>query len=218
MIVEDLGLIEYKNAWEYQENIFTNTINNKIGNLPTTNYLLLCEHQPVYTIGRSGNFSNLLINKQELKEKKISFYKTNRGGDITFHGPGQIVGYPIVNLTDLSIGLKKYITIIEEIIIKILAKYTIIGERLDGSTGVWIDTNFPERTRKICAIGVRSSRYITMHGFALNVYTNLEYFNYINPCGFTNKKVTSIEKEINRKIEIEEIKNELKIQFLKYFR
>ncbi len=215
--IEDLGLIEYKQAWNYQDKIFNEQINKKNKNESTTNCLLLCEHPSVYTLGRSGNQHNLLINNIQLKEKRVSFYKTNRGGDITYHGPGQIVGYPIINLSEYSIGLKEYINKIEEVIINLLLHYNIISERLEGTTGVWIDTNKLNKTRKICAIGVKSSRYITMHGFALNVNTDLSFYNYINPCGITDKKVTSMGKEFGKIFDIQEVKNTLIIEFEKIF-
>ncbi|MFC2137020.1 lipoyl(octanoyl) transferase LipB [Bacteroidota bacterium] len=215
--VKDLGIIEYKKAWDYQEKIFNEQINNKVSNRKTKNYLILCEHPHVYTLGKSGKTHNLLINNTQLKEKNVSFYKTNRGGDITYHGPGQVVGYPIINLTEYSIGLKEYIDYLESIIITTIEKFNIKGERLEGSTGVWLDTKIANKTRKICAIGVKSSRFITMHGFALNVNTDLSYYNYINPCGFTDKSVTSIQKELDQSVNIEELKTKLIAEFLNKF-
>jgi lipoyl(octanoyl) transferase len=175
----------------------------------TRNYFLLCEHPPVYTIGKSGRMENLLINEEEMKMKGIEFFKTNRGGDITFHGPGQLVGYPILDLEKFYTDIGRYLRELEEVIIRTLAVYGIKGERSKGETGVWIDPHEPGRERKICAMGVRCSRWITMHGFALNVNTNLGYFENIIPCGIENKQVTSLEKELQRKIDIEELKENL---------
>ena len=215
--IQDLNLIEYKKAWDFQEKIFNKQINNIVLNKKTENYLLICEHPHVYTLGKSGKINNLLINNVQLKKNNVSFYKTNRGGDITYHGPGQIVGYPIINLTEYSIGLKNYIYNLESVIINTIEKYNIKGERLKGFTGVWIDINNSVKTRKICAIGVKSSRFITMHGFALNVNTDLSYYNYINPCGFTDKSVTSMQKELNNKINMIEIKKIIISEFKKIF-
>jgi lipoyl(octanoyl) transferase len=181
------------------------------------NFLLFCEHPHVYTIGKSGNNENLLINEQQLKDKGASVYKTNRGGDITYHGPGQIVGYPILDLEDFSLGIRSYIEKLEQAIIDSLADYGIKSERLDGATGVWIDTDKPGKTRKICAMGVRASRHVTMHGFAFNVNTDLDYFGYINPCGFTDKGVTSLQKELGQEIDIEEVKNNIRSHIAKNF-
>ena len=161
-------------------------------------------------MGKSGSESNLLLNDQSLKEKGVSFFKTNRGGDITYHGPGQIVGYPILDLEEFGMGIRKYIELLEESIIILLQKYKIEASRMDGASGVWLDAGNPLRARKICAIGVRSSRFVTMHGFAFNVNTDLSYFNNINPCGFVDKGVTSLEKELGTSQDIEKIKFELK--------
>ncbi len=206
---QDWGLIEYNEAWEKQESIFQNTISQKIQGLSTENVLVFCEHPHVYTLGKSGDEHNLLLNYIQLQAKDATFVKTNRGGDITYHGPGQVVGYPIFDLANFKLGLKQYIFNIEEAIINTLKLYGINSQRLDGATGVWLNVGMPN-CRKICAIGVRSSRYVTMHGFALNVNTQMEYFNYINPCGFIDKGVTSIEKELGHEIDIEVLKSQLR--------
>ncbi len=224
-IYKDLGLIKYKEAWDYQKNLFGQVIEIKKYNeeLPVCeqtinyNYLLFCEHPHVFTLGKSGSDINLLINKDMLKKKGVEFFNIDRGGDITYHGPGQIVGYPIINLESLSMGLKQYISNLEEAVIQTLKEYSIKSSRLEGATGVWLDTEIPGKVRKICAIGVKASRYVTMHGFAFNVNTNLDYYNYINPCGFVDKGVTSIQKELNKKIEIEEVKEVLVKLFKRVF-
>ena len=212
----DWGLIEYNQAWQKQEEIFNRTILNKQNNQSTENYLILCEHPHVYTLGKSGDENNLLLNYIQLQAKDAQFVKTNRGGDITYHGPGQIVGYPIFDLENFGIGLKQYIYNIEEAIILTLQKYNIKGERLQSASGVWLDVGKPN-CRKICAIGVRSSKFVTMHGFALNANTQLEYFNHINPCGFTDKGVTSIKKEIGSEVDLILLKEELKTFLTKIF-
>ncbi len=213
----DLSLIEYKEAWDFQEKLFKESIELKSQNEEIPNHLLFCEHPHVYTIGKSGSENNLLINNIELQKKEVSFFKINRGGDITYHGPGQIVGYPIINLEAFSLGVKQYIFLIEEVIIQTLKNYGINAKRLEGATGVWLDTSNKLRARKICAIGVRVSRWITMHGFAFNVNTDLNYYNYINPCGFTDKGVTSMEKELGKKIDFQEVKNLVKENFIRLF-
>lgn len=205
----DWGLVEYNEAWKNQERLFNNSIDKKTQELETGNFLVFCEHPHVYTLGKSGDEHNMLLNYIQLQAKDASFVKTNRGGDITYHGPGQIVGYPIFDLANFGFGLKQYIHNIEEAIIKTLSLYNIMSARLDGATGVWLDVGLPT-CRKICAIGVRSSKYVTMHGFALNVNTQLEYFSYINPCGFVDKGVTSMEKELGRKVDFEELKLRLR--------
>lgn len=212
----DWGLIEYNEAWQKQEDIFNETLLQKQNKEQTQNYLILCEHPHVYTLGKSGNEQNLLLNYIQLQAKNAQFVHTNRGGDITYHGPGQIVGYPIFDLENFEIGLKQYIYNIEEAVILTLDKYNIQSERLSGASGVWLDVGKPT-CRKICAIGVRSSKFVTMHGFALNVNTQLEYFNYINPCGFTDKGVTSLEKELGLKIDVEEVKKNLEMFLTKIF-
>ncbi|MEZ5070475.1 MAG: lipoyl(octanoyl) transferase LipB [Bacteroidales bacterium] len=209
---EDLGLMEYARAWETQEDRFHKLVEHKRKpqERKPAQYLLFCEHPHVYTLGKSGDEGNLLIRDEFLKNIGATYFKTNRGGDITYHGPGQIVGYPILDLEERGLGLKQYIALLEDGIIAILAFYGITATRLEGATGVWLDTDRPALTRKICAIGVRSSRYVTMHGFALNVNTNLDYFTYINPCGFQTKGVTSMAKELGRPLDFEVVKRELK--------
>lgn len=206
----DWHLIDYKEAWNKQEIIFNKKVLEKINN--PSNLLeqdfIVCEHPHVYTLGLHGKENNLLISDEFLKKINATYYKTNRGGDITYHGFGQIVGYPILDIEVLGLSLKNYIWTIEEMVILTMRDYNIFCERLDGATGVWIDSKTP-KARKICAIGVKASRYITMHGYALNVNTDLKYFNYINPCGFVDKGVTSMKKELGKKIDSEEVKNKL---------
>ncbi|MCD4773781.1 MAG: lipoyl(octanoyl) transferase LipB [Bacteroidales bacterium] len=214
---KDLGSIEYKEAWDFQEKLFKESLKLKSQNKEIPNHLLFCEHPHVYTIGKSGSENNLLINNIELQKRGVSFFKINRGGDITYHGPGQIVGYPIINLEAFSLGVKQYIFLIEEVIIQTLKNYGINAERLDGATGVWLDTSDKLKARKICAIGVKVSRWITMHGFAFNVNTDLNYYNYINPCGFTDKGVTSMEKELGEKVDFREVKELVKENFMRLF-
>lgn len=209
MIYQDWGLIEYNEAWKKQEILFNESIELKKQNLKTTNTLVFCEHPHVYTLGKSGDEHNMLLNYIQLQAKDAAFVKTNRGGDITYHGPGQVVGYPIFDLANFGMGLKQYIFNIEEAIIKTLAMYGISTQRLEGATGVWLDVGL-KTCRKISAIGVRSSHYVTMHGFALNVNTDLSYFGHINPCGFIDKGVTSMEKELNEKIDMVELKIKLR--------
>ncbi|MDO9152918.1 MAG: lipoyl(octanoyl) transferase LipB [Paludibacter sp.] len=212
----DWGLIEYNQAWSQQEQLFKKSIEQKLRDDTTENYLVFCEHPHVYTLGKSGNEQNLLLNYIQLQAKNAEFVHTNRGGDITYHGPGQLVGYPIFDLANFGMGLKQYIYTMEECIILLLKNYDIIAGRLEGATGVWLDVG-AKSARKICAIGVRSSRFVTMHGFALNVNTQLEYFNYINPCGFIDKGVTSIEKETGRKIDLLSLKYNLRAIFEEKF-
>jgi lipoate-protein ligase B len=217
ILFSDWGLIDYNNAWQQQEEIFNNTIQQKISGNETDNQLIFCEHPHVYTLGKSGDEHNLLIDYIQLQAADAKFVKTNRGGDITYHGPGQLVGYPIFDLANFGIGIKQYIFHIEQAIIDCLAEnYNIFSERLDGATGVWIEPNTP-RARKICAIGVRCSRFVTMHGFALNVNTNLDYFKHINPCGFIDKGVTSISKEIGKSVEMQVLKTFLLEKIRKEF-
>jgi lipoyl(octanoyl) transferase len=202
----NIGIRDYQEAWNFQEELFQKVLAHKQQNeLELLHHLIFCEHPHVYTLGKSGDEENLLLNYIQLQAKNAQFYKINRGGDITYHGPGQLVGYPIVSLEHLKIGLKEYIHKLEEVIIKSIAFFNLKGERLQGATGVWLDTENNSKTRKICAIGVRSSHWVTMHGFALNVNTDLSYFGHINPCGFVDKTVTSIEKEIGTKVEFEEV-------------
>ena len=215
---EDLQGIEYKKAWDYQENLMLDIQEKKRNKEANIHHkLLFCEHPNVYTLGKSGTVNNLLINDVFLKKINATYFKSNRGGDITYHGPGQLVGYPIFDLDQFGFQVKSYIYKLEEVIIKTIAKYEIEGHRLEGATGVWIDIDKPGQTRKICAMGVRVSRWVTMHGFALNVNTNLDYFTHINPCGFTDKTVTSMENEIGEKLDFEQIKRELKEEMAKEF-
>ena len=204
IILTDWGTIDYREAWRRQEEIFDRQIDNKQNKLPTENNLIFCEHPHVYTIGKSGNAGNMLID-----DGTVPVYRTDRGGDITYHGLGQIVGYPVFDLESLGIGLREYITRLEEAVIRLLDDYDIEGGHYAEGTGVWIDTALPSKTRKICAIGVRSSRYVTMHGFALNVNTDLSYFGRINPCGFTDRGVTSMKKELGKSLDINEVKQKL---------
>jgi len=213
VIFDDLGRRDYKEAWEYQERFFNAKVAEKgqpdrVGE-PTPDRLIFVEHNHVYTLGKSGSEQNLLLNHIQLRARDASFYRIDRGGDITYHGPGQLVGYPIFDLEGMGIGLRDYIHLIEEAIIRCISRFGIEGGRLKGATGVWIDPEKSSRVRKICAIGVRASRFVTMHGFALNVSTDLSYFNHINPCGFTDKDVTSIEKETGEKVKMDDVKNDL---------
>lgn len=212
MIIDDWGLIEYNQAWDKQESFFRETIELKTNEQSTTDRLVLCEHPHVYTLGKSGDEHNMLLNYIQLQAAHAQFVKTNRGGDITYHGPGQLVGYPIFDLSNFKIGLKQYIFLVEEAIIRTLAEYNIETTRLEGATGVWLDVDKPS-CRKISAIGVRSSKFVTMHGFALNVNTDLTYFNHINPCGFIDKGVTSMQKELGRVLDMNEIKEKIIKQF-----
>jgi lipoyl(octanoyl) transferase len=231
---QDLGLMEYQAAWDYQEALLKENVSIKseerarkteiVGadvtlfeEAATTHYLLFTEHPSVYTLGKSGDKSNVLLSDEELAANDISFYHTNRGGDITFHGPGQLVGYPILDLEKFYTDIGKYLRNIEEIIIRVMADYGLKGERSSGETGVWIEPGVPGRERKICAIGVRCSRWVTMHGFALNVNTDLSYFNNIIPCGIVNKQVTSLAKELGREIDMNEVKEKVKQKFEEVF-
>ena len=241
MIFKDLGIIDYKSAWDYQEELLQENVKIKselrngkelstpnpkpqttnykprptgsAGRAQTTNHFLLCEHPPVYTLGKSGKKEHVLMTDAELLQQGIAFFHTNRGGDITFHGLQQIVGYPILDLENYYTDIGKYLRNLEELIILTIAEYGIKGERSQGETGVWIDPGVNGKERKICAIGVRCSRWITMHGFALNVNTDLGYFNHIIPCGIQHKQVTSIEKELGRKPDYEEVKGKIKKNF-----
>lgn len=212
IIVKDLGHKDYKETWDYQESLFEEIVELKRKNraentnLPTPNYFLFVEHPHVYTLGKSGHIENLLIDEAALAKKGASFYKINRGGDITYHGPGQIVGYPIIDLENFFTDIHKYLRLLEEVIIRTLADYGIKGERSEGETGVWLDVGTPF-ARKICAMGVRASRWVTMHGFALNVNTDLGYFDNIIPCGIRGKAVTSLNVELSKeKVDTEEVK------------
>ena len=223
-----MGIVDYKTAWDYQENLLLENVHIKTQarinaifdeplSLPTKNYFLFCEHTPVYTLGKSGSISNVLLDDQEMKQKGINFFRTNRGGDITFHGLQQIVGYPILDLEKFGTDIGKYLRNLEELIILTIGEYGIKGERSAGETGVWIQPGVYGKERKICAIGVRCSRWITMHGFALNVNTDLDYFKNIIPCGIPNKQVTSLQKEVGALVNYEEVKEKLKRNFCKVF-
>ncbi|WP_018336649.1 lipoyl(octanoyl) transferase LipB [Butyricimonas synergistica] len=208
----DLGTASYMPVWKRQEELHERVIAEKLKGEETENYLLFVEHNHVYTLGKSGNEANMLINAIQLQAAHAEFVKVNRGGDITYHGPGQLVVYPIVDMANFGVGVKDYVECLEEIVIRTIGEYGIRGERLAGATGVWIDTGTP-RARKICAIGIKCSRYVTMHGFALNVNTDLNYFNYINPCGFVDKGVTSIAKELGHEVPMEKVKEVVKRYF-----
>jgi lipoyl(octanoyl) transferase len=217
MKIIDWGLISYSQAYEQQKVLFELALQKKANHQEMQNLALLCEHPHVITVGKHGLLSNLLFPEQSLKEKKVELYQTDRGGDITYHGPGQLLGYPIFDLESFGIGLKEYIRRLEEIIIRTIGEYGITGERLDGATGVWLDKDLPGKARKIAAIGVRSSRFVTMHGFALNVNTDLSYFRLINPCGFTDKGVTSMEKELGTAVDIEKVKDRIRYHLKEIF-
>jgi len=223
IFLEDLGLKDYKATWEYQELLFDAIIKvkrqnrNENLNKPTKNHFLFVEHPHVYTLGKSGNVNNLLLTEDQLKVKGASFYKINRGGDITYHGPGQIVGYPILDLDNFFTDIHKYMRYLEECIIRTLAEYNIKGTRSEGETGVWLDVGTPF-ARKICALGVRSSRWVTMHGFALNVNTDLGYFDNIIPCGIRGKAVTSMQAELGKPIDQNEVKNKILKHFSELFK
>lgn len=223
VVVQDLGYKDYKETWDYQEDLFKEILDIKIRNrrenagLDTPNYLLFVEHPHVYTLGKSGDISNLLATEQELTSKGAKFYRINRGGDITYHGPGQIVGYPILDLDNFFTDIHKYLRLLEEMVILTLADYGLKGERSDGETGVWLDVGTP-LARKICAMGVRSSRWVTMHGFAFNVNTDLGYFDHMIPCGIRDKAVTSLNAELgNSRIDMEEVKKKLASHFESLF-
>lgn len=242
VIFRDLGQMNYKAAWDYQESLLQQNVAIKSGvrsrellvdeinadnstdellalnsEVTTQNYLLFVEHPPVFTLGKSGNINNVLLSEERLNEKGIEFFKTNRGGDITFHGPRQIVGYPILDLEKFDTDIGHYLRNLEEVIILTLADYGINAGRSKGETGVWIDPEVMGHERKICAIGVRCSRWITMHGFAFNVNTDLSYFNHIIPCGIQNKQVTSLQKELGGEIDMNEAKEKVKSNFKKVF-
>lgn len=219
---KDLGRKDYKESWDYQEALFKGVLDVKIKNrredagLETENHLLFVEHDHVYTLGKSGDFDNLLANEGMLEKIGATFYKINRGGDITYHGPGQIVGYPILDLENFFTDIHKYLRFLEDIFIKILSDYDLKGERSNGETGVWLDVGTPF-ARKICALGVRASRWVTMHGFAFNVNTDLGYFDHIVPCGIEDKAVTSLAAELNREVDEQEVKEKIKIYFEELF-
>lgn len=217
VVYKDLGLKDYKEVWDFQASVFNKIVNKKKSvsasvNNPDTGpgMLIFTEHPHVYTLGKSGSESNLLIDQIQLRRKEASFYHIDRGGDITYHGPGQIVGYPIFDLERIGVSLKEYIHRIEEAVIKTVADYGIIASRLEGGTGVWLDPGISGKARKICAIGVKASRYVTMHGFAFNVNTDLSYFDSINPCGFRDKGVTSLRKELGKQQDFTEVKRKVR--------
>jgi lipoyl(octanoyl) transferase len=212
----DWGLTEYADAWKRQEELFQLLLQNKKNTDFNTHYVVFCQHFPVYTLGKNGHEENLLLNRLQLQTRGASFFRTNRGGDITFHGPGQVVGYFIFDLEKLQLGLKVFIFKLEEVITHLLEHYGLKGTRLPGATGVWLDAETP-RARKICAIGLRSSHFVTMHGFALNVNTDLNYFNYIHPCGFVDKGVTSLQKELSQIVNEDDVKKQLKHEIEREF-
>ena len=219
---KDLGLIDYKKCWDFQEELFAEILTVKSSNrkedktVATKNHLIFCEHPHVYTLGKSGDEKNLLVNEDYLKSRGATFHKINRGGDITYHGPGQIVGYPILDLDNFFTDIHKYLRFLEEAVILTLKEYGLESERSPGETGVWFDVGTP-KARKICALGVKSSRWVTMHGFAFNINSDLSYFGNIIPCGIVDKKVTSLEKELEREIDFEEVKNKVKTHLIELF-
>ena len=223
ILVRDIGKLSFSDAWQYQEKIFKKIINQKVQNrslgekIKTNNFLILTEHTHVYTIGKSGDISNLLIDKNELIKKKIEFYKTNRGGDITYHGPGQIMGYPIFDLDNFFTDINLYLRKLEEVIINTLMTYSIVGFTIKGETGVWVKDK-DGLSKKICAFGIRASRWVTMHGLCLNVNPDLSYFNYIIPCGIKNKGITSIKDLKKEHVDINEVKTRLVENFESVFK
>jgi len=218
VIFKDLGNIDYKEAWDYQESLFREVVDKKLANRNlseeekqfTGNYLVFCEHPHVFTLGKSGSEENLLIKQEQLQQRNIAYYKINRGGDITYHGPGQVIAYPIFNLDYFFTDIHRYMRALEEAVILMLAEYGIKGERLKGMTGVWLGADHPAKARKICAMGVRTSHWVTMHGIALNVNPDLQYFSLIIPCGITDKAVTSMAKELKYEPDVNEVKERLK--------
>ena len=217
VLFEDIGASSYKEVWDYQEKLLHENVEHKRNGEYTTNYLLFTEHAPVYTLGKNGNTMHVLVSEQQRKQKGIEYFHINRGGDITFHGPGQLVGYPIFDLDQFKADLGWYLRSLEEVIILTMAEYGLQGDRSKGETGVWIESSIKGRERKICAMGIRCSRWITMHGFAFNVNTDLSYFNYIIPCGIQNKKVTSLEKELGHSVPMNEVKEKIKKNFERVF-
>ena len=219
---KDLGLIDYKQCWDFQEELFAEILAVKYSNrkenktVSTKNHLIFCEHPHVYTLGKSGDEKNLLVNEDYLKSRGATFHKINRGGDITYHGPGQIVGYPILDLDNFFTDIHKYLRFLEEAVILTLKEYGLESERSPGETGVWFDVGTP-KARKICALGVKSSRWVTMHGFAFNVNSDLSYFGNIIPCGITDKSVTSLQKELGKEINMNEVRNKLKAHLVELF-
>lgn len=210
---QDLGKMEYRQAWDLQEQLLKQTLTHKAAGQPTSHHLLLVEHPPVYTLGKSGKMEHVLIDQQEMQKRQIGFYQSNRGGDITYHGPGQIVGYPIFDLECFYTDIGRYLRELEEVIILTLSEYGVTGQRSKGETGVWLDPDKPMQARKICAMGVRCSRWVTMHGFALNVNPDLSYFDNIVPCGIANKSVTSLQRETGLTLDMEQVKQKLLTHF-----
>ncbi len=218
VIFEDLGIIPYKQAWDYQRQVFEQLIDEKKNNSGRKKqYLLFCQHNHVFTLGKSGKVQNLLIPEQLCKNRGIEYFAIERGGDITYHGPQQLVVYPIIDLEAFDCGIKNYISQLEDVVIRVLNQYGIQGEKDEKAMGVWMDAANPAKARKICAIGVKSSRFVTMHGFALNVNTDLSYYNFINPCGFVDRGVTSMEKELGRKVDFAEVSEITKQAFTDIF-
>ena len=219
---KDLGLIDYKQCWDFQEELFAEILAVKSSNrkenktVATKNHLIFCEHPHVYTLGKSGDEKNLLVNEDYLKSRGATFHKINRGGDITYHGPGQIVGYPIIDLDNFFTDIHKYLRFLEEAVILTLKEYGLETERSPGETGVWFDVG-TSKARKICALGVKSSRWVTMHGFAFNVNSDLSYFGNIIPCGITDKSVTSLQKELGKELNMDEVRNKLKTHLVELF-
>ena len=222
IVVKDLGVLSYEDSWEHQKTIFDNIISQKIKNRTlkkknkTENYLLIVEHKPIFTIGKSGDTSNLLLDTKQLKSKNIEFKKINRGGDITFHGSGQVVGYPILDLDNFFTDIGQYLRTLEEVIISAIGFFGLKGYRIDGETGVWVKDKL-NSDKKICAFGIKASRWVTMHGFALNVNTDLKYFDYIVPCGISDKGVTSLEETLNKKITTKMVKQKIYENFARLF-
>tara|TARA_B110000114_G_scaffold149243_1_gene159588 strand:+ start:225 stop:920 length:696 start_codon:yes stop_codon:yes gene_type:complete len=219
---KDLGLIDYKQCWDFQEELFAEILAVKSSNrkenktISTKNHLIFCEHPHVYTLGKSGDEKNLLVNEDYLKSRGATFHKINRGGDITYHGPGQIVGYPIIDLDNFFTDIHKYLRFLEEAVILTLKEYGLETERSPGETGVWFDVG-TTKARKICALGVKSSRWVTMHGFAFNVNSDLSYFGNIIPCGISDKSVTSLQKELGKEVDMNEVRNKLKAHLIELF-
>ena len=222
IVVKDLGVLSYEDSWEHQKTIFDNIISQKIKNRAlkkknkTDNYLLIVEHKPIFTIGKSGDTSNLLLDTKQLKSKNIEFKKINRGGDITFHGSGQVVGYPILDLDNFFTDIGQYLRTLEEVIISAIGFFGLKGYRIDGETGVWVKDKL-NSDKKICAFGIKASRWVTMHGFALNVNTDLKYFDYIVPCGISDKGVTSLEETLNKKVTTKMVKQKIYENFARLF-
>ncbi len=218
----DWGLIDYKTAWDKQTKLFQSVINQKVANrkketpTPTNNYLIFCEHHPVYTLGKSGKIEHLLVQENSLQAQNIQFFRNNRGGDITFHGPGQLMVYPILDLDNFFTDIHRFLRFLEACVIQTIAEYHVHGDRIEGATGVWIDAK-KQTARKICAMGIRASRWVTMHGIALNVQTNLDYFKKIIPCGIADKAVTSLQQETGLAIDLKEVQQKLKQHFAKRF-